>query len=74
MTDEFEHLTAEQKKQVLEIYPKEIADLEPKLENPPSPTQLQDLKKGYTDYEHKNKSSDRITFGDDEIEITEEDF
>ncbi len=73
MTDELDYLTPEQRKSVQEIYPKEITNLEPELKNEPTPTQLEDIKKGYIDYEHKTKQSERIIFGEDEIEITEED-
>ncbi len=36
--------------------------------------QKEDWRKGYTDYEVKNKESDRVVFEDSEIEITEEDL
>ncbi len=81
---ELEHLTEEQKKQVLEIFPKEIPDIEKEseiksepekeLKNPPTPEQKEDWKLGYTEYDHKNKTSDRVVFEESEIEITEEDL
>ncbi len=92
MSDELEHLTPEQRKQVLEIYPKEIQDLEstdegvkedgmpvikPEVDIPKddrTPEQKEDWKKGYTDYDHKTNESERIQFGDDEIEVIEEDL
>lgn len=74
MTEELTHLTEEQRKQVLEIFPKEIKDLEATTKDDTTPEQKDDIRKGYTDYEKKTKESDRLTFGEDEIEMTEEDL
>jgi len=86
LTDDLEHLTEDQRKQVLEIFPNEIKDIEkpeaePALEGEPekglekkSEEQKEDWKKGYLDYEVKTKDSDRVVFEENEIEITEEDL
>jgi len=87
MSDDLEHLTEEQRKTILEIYPKEIKDLEasvsedskniPEKEkglNKKSEEQKEDWKSGYLEYEVKTKESDRVVYDDDEIDITEEDL
>ncbi len=88
MTDDLEHLTAEERKAVLEIYPKGIKDLEstddgksksvpPAKENASEPEVdrvKEDWKDGYLDYEKKTKDSDRVIFEEGDIEVVEEDL
>lgn len=86
MSDELEHLTDEQKKAVLEIYPKEIKDLESTNEAVEKEIRIEpsgeaevdkpkaEWKDGYLEYEVKNKESDHIDYEDSEIEVVEEDI
>ncbi len=51
-------------------------DTEPEVDTSKvlSKEQEEDYQKGYIDYEVKNKESDRISYLEDEIEISEEDL
>ncbi len=86
MTDDLDHLTEEERKSVLEIYPKEIKDLESsndgshtdptkEVEKKPEDDTLKtEWKDGYLDYEVKTKESERVSYEDDEIDVIEEDI
>ncbi len=84
-----EHLTEEERKTVLSIFPKEIADIEanasedtkniPEVEKEKglekkSVEQKEDWKDGYLEYEKKTNVSDHVSYEDGEIEISEEEF
>lgn len=88
MSSDLDHLTEEERKTVLSIYPKEIKDIEktepvideqkqisPNVaELPVTKEQKEDWKDGYTDYEKKTKDSERVSYEDNEIEIIEDEF
>ncbi len=85
MSSELDYLTEEEIKTIKEIYPKSESTNEgEKKENPKEIAKSQEVpevdtvpkkeEEGYTDYEKKTKESDRLTFIDSEIEITEEDI
>ncbi len=95
MTDELDHLTEDERKTVLSIFPKEIRDLEStnedsksesvpngnekksevdKLDSKIQALTKEEWKDGYLDYEKKTKDSDRISYEDGEIEISEDDY
>lgn len=79
-----EKLTEAEEKIILEIYPNAKLKSTDEVKDSPdtgskqaevdkrTPEQKQDWKDGYTDYEKKTKESERITFEENEIEITEE--
>ncbi len=74
MSDEFSHLTEEQRKSVLDIYPKEESTDEGVKEDGKPVIKPEVDKLAYTEFEKKTKTSDRIQFEDSEIEIIEEEF
>jgi len=98
---ELDHLTEEEVKTVLGIFPRSESIIDGKTElsskdgtsmeiTTPNPEvdkskvielnknidklQNEEWKDGYTDYEKKTKESDHLTFGETEIEISEEDL
>ncbi len=86
MSSDLEHLTEEEKAEVLKIYPKEIKDIENSIPEDSkqreekkeglekvSKEQEEDWKSGYVDYEKKTKESDRVSYSEEEIEVLEED-
>lgn len=86
MSDELDYLTEEQKKEVKLIYPEDVKDLESSDDGshtepvkeaekkPDEGTSKAEWKDGYLEYAVKTKESERIQYGEEDIEITEEDL
>ncbi len=82
-----DHLTEEEKEEILKIYPKKLESVDEGVSEHGEPVikpeidkskvvskeKKEDWKAGYIDYEVKNKQSDRLSYEDSEIEILEED-